>query len=98
MNKKSAQITVHLSHEYQQAVQNLANMENLSASEWVCNLIERELRQVYHDAQYKLNAVKCIRTMRVNKSLQFQATKNPAIKTGFGAFNQTSTNSTMKTA
>lgn len=60
MNKKSAQITVHLSHEYQQAVQNLANMENLSASEWVCNLIERELRQVYHDAQYKLNAVKCI--------------------------------------
>lgn len=60
MTKQSSQITVHLSHEYQQSVQNLATMQNISASEWVRNLIERELKSVYLQAQYTLQAVKGI--------------------------------------
>lgn len=60
MTKQSSQITVHLSHEYQQAVQNLAGIENISASEWVRHLIERELKSIHRQAQYTLQAVKCI--------------------------------------
>ncbi len=60
MTKQSAQITVHLPHEYQQAIQNLAGIENISASEWVRHLIERELKTIYRQAQYTLQAVQCI--------------------------------------
>lgn len=60
MTKNSSQITVHLPHDYQQAIQNLACIENISASEWVRNLIERELRTIYRQAHDMLSAVECI--------------------------------------
>lgn len=58
--KKTAQITVHLSDEYRQAVQNLANVSDISASEWVQLLIEKELKSIYLQAQDTLKAVACI--------------------------------------
>lgn len=65
MTKKSSQITVHLPHEYQQAIQNLAGMENISASEWVHNLIERELSAIHRQAQYTLQATACIQNHEI---------------------------------
>lgn len=58
--KKTAQITVHLSDEYRQAVQNLASVSDISASEWVYLLIEKELKSIYLQAQDTLKAVSCI--------------------------------------
>lgn len=63
--KNSSQITVHLPQEYQQAIQNLANMENISASEWVRKLIERELSDIHRQAQYTLQAVACIENREI---------------------------------
>lgn len=60
MTKQSAQITVHLPPDYQQAIQNLASMDNVSASEWVRKLIERELKSIHRQAHDMLSAVACI--------------------------------------
>ncbi len=63
--KNSSQITVHLPPEYQQAIQNLAGMDNVSASEWVRKLIERELSDIHRQAQYTLQAVACIENREI---------------------------------
>lgn len=60
MTKLNAQITVHLSDDYQQAVQNLAGLANVSSSEWVRQLIEKELKAICLQAQDTLKAVACI--------------------------------------
>lgn len=65
MTKLSSQITVHLSYEYQQAVQNLAHIDNISVSEWVRQLIEREVQAIHRQAQYTLEAVKGIENCEI---------------------------------
>lgn len=70
MTKKSSQITVHLSSEYQQAIQNLACIEDISASEWVHHLIERELKSIYLQAQNTLKAVACIESYQNCESFE----------------------------
>lgn len=58
--KHNSQITVHLPDEIQQAVQNLANQQNISTSEWVRNLINKELTNIYVQAKNTMLAVRCI--------------------------------------
>lgn len=58
--KHNSQITVHLPDEIQQAVQNLANQQNISTSEWVRNLINKELTNIYVQAKNTMLAVECI--------------------------------------
>lgn len=58
--KHNSQITVHLPDEIQQAVQNLANQQNISTSEWVRNLINKELTNIYVRAKNTMLAVRCI--------------------------------------
>ncbi|WP_394260687.1 ribbon-helix-helix protein, CopG family [Moraxella boevrei] len=58
--KHNSQITVHLPDEIQQAVQNLANQQNISTSEWVRNLINKELANIYLQAKNTMLAVRCI--------------------------------------
>lgn len=58
--KHNSQITVHLPDEIQQAVQNLANQQNISTSEWVRNLINKELANIYVQAKNTMLAVRCI--------------------------------------
>lgn len=58
--KHNSQITVHLPDEIQQAVQNLANQQNISTSEWVRTLINKELTNIYVQAKNTMLAVRCI--------------------------------------
>lgn len=58
--KHNSQITVHLPDEIQQAVQNLANQQNISTSEWVRTLINKELANIYLQAKNTMLAVRCI--------------------------------------
>ncbi|WP_410472064.1 hypothetical protein ACGTJS_10790 [Faucicola mancuniensis] len=57
MSKKTGQITVHLSDDYELAVKNLAYADDCSPSEWVHQLIEKELKNRYRQAQDTLNAI-----------------------------------------
>lgn len=70
--KHNSQITVHLPDEIQQAVQNLANQQNISTSEWVRTLINKELTNIYVQAKNTMLAVRCIENC---ENLQ-KATKN----------------------
>lgn len=56
--KNSGQIAVHLPPDYAEAVRNLADAEDLSSSEWVRRLINRELKAIYLQAKHTLDAFK----------------------------------------
>ena len=56
MCKKTGQITVHLSADIEQAVKNLAFDCDLSASQWVNRLIEREVKSKARYAPVKMTA------------------------------------------
>ena len=53
--KKTHQITVHLSEECAEVVGALADLSNLSKSEWVRQLIEQDLINRYRQAHDAMN-------------------------------------------
>lgn len=58
--KKTAQITVHLSDEYHDVVLRLADKDNITKSEWVRELIERELTNRYQQAKDTIAIMKTL--------------------------------------
>lgn len=55
--KKTHQITVHLSEECHAVIGRLADECNLSKSEWLCRLIEDDLRDRYYKAYHAMQVL-----------------------------------------
>lgn len=55
--KKTHQITVHLSEECHTVIGRFADECNLSKSEWLCRLIEDDLRERYHRAHHAMQVL-----------------------------------------
>lgn len=68
--KKTHQITVHLSEECADVVGALADLSNLSKSEWVCQLIENDLLRRYRQAHDAINLLAPLQNYQNDKHHQ----------------------------
>lgn len=67
--KKTHQITVHLSEECAEVVGALADLSNLSKSEWVRRLIENDLHRRYRQAHDAMNLLAPLQNHRKDEPL-----------------------------
>lgn len=68
--KKTHQITVHLSEECHAVIGRLADECNLSKSEWLCRLIEDDLRDRYHKAYHAMQVLSLLENDEIVASVE----------------------------
>lgn len=69
-HKKTHSITVHLSEECHAVIGRLADECNLSKSEWLCRLIEDDLRDRYHQAHHAMSILSLLENDEIVASRQ----------------------------